>query len=51
VDWIDVLQEIVKWRTLVSKVMTLRVPKEIGLFLTTLQTVSLSGRIMLHKIM
>jgi hypothetical protein len=50
VDWINVLQEIVKWRTLVSKVKTLRVPKKkVGLFLTNLQTVSLSGRILLHK--
>ena len=34
-DWIDVAQDMDRWRTLVNVVMDLRIPKKAGNFLTS----------------
>jgi hypothetical protein len=49
-DWIDLAQDRDQWRDLVKTVMNLRVPKNIGKFLSSCMTVGFSGRTQLHGI-
>jgi hypothetical protein len=48
VDWIGLAQDRGRWRTLVSAVMKLRVPRNAGNFLTSCKPVSFSRRT-LHR--
>jgi hypothetical protein len=49
-DWIDLAQDREKWRADLNVVMNLRVPYNVGKFLTSLGLVSLSGRTLLHVV-
>jgi len=44
VDWIELVQDRDRWRTLVSAVMNLRVQRNVGNFLTSCKPVSFSRR-------
>jgi hypothetical protein len=48
VDWIGLVQNRDKWRTLVRAVMILRVPYNAGSFLSGCTTASLSSNAQLH---
>ena len=50
VDWIGLAQDRNGWRTLVSAVMNLRVPWNVGNFLTSCKPVSCSGRTLYHGV-
>ena len=50
VDWIGLAQYRDRWRTLVSAVMNLRVPRNAGNFLTSCKPVSCSGRTLHHGV-
>jgi hypothetical protein len=43
-DWIDLAQDRVQWRTLVNTVMNLRVPQNVGKFLSSCATGCFSRR-------
>jgi hypothetical protein len=47
-DWIDLAQGMDQWRALVSTVMNLRVPQNVGKFLSSCATGGFSRRAQLH---
>jgi hypothetical protein len=49
-DWIDQAEDRDKWWALVDTVMNLRVPQNVGHFLTILELVSFSRRTLLHGV-
>ena len=49
-DWIGLAQDRERWRTVVSAVMNLRVPSNVGNFLTSCKPVSFSRRTLHHGV-
>jgi len=49
-DWIDVAQDRYRWQDLVSVVINLQVPLNMGYFLTSWGPVSFSGKTVLHGV-
>ena len=49
-DWMELAQDRGRWRALVSAVMNLPVPSNVGNFLTSCRPVSFSRRTLLHGV-
>ena len=49
-DWVGLAQDRDRWRTLVSAVMKIRVPRNAGNFLTSCKPVSFSRRTLHHAV-
>jgi hypothetical protein len=50
IDWIDVAQDRDRWRAVVYTVMNLRIPQNVGNFLSGLRRFSFSGKTLLHGV-
>jgi hypothetical protein len=50
IDWIDLAWDRNRWHALVNAVMDLRVPQDVGNFLTIREPVSFSRSILLHGV-
>jgi hypothetical protein len=50
-DWVDLAQDMDRWRTLVNVVTNLWVPQNAGNFLTSREPVSFSRRTLLHGVL
>jgi hypothetical protein len=50
IDWIDLAEDRDRWRALVYKVLNLRVPQNVGNFLSSLGHFSFSGWTLLHVV-
>jgi hypothetical protein len=48
-DWIDLTQDMDQWRALVSTVMKIRVPSNVGKFVSSCTTGGFSKRAQLHE--
>jgi hypothetical protein len=49
-DWIDLAQDREQWRALVNTIMNVRVPKNVGKFLSSCATGGFSRRAQLHGV-
>jgi hypothetical protein len=50
IDWIDLARDLDMWRDIVNEVMNLRVPQNLGNFLTGCEAVSFSRRTLLPAV-